>query len=349
MSDFFRPGADEVIVPDGINLSNLGWAPTEPVDQALAKERASMERLHADMPVAFAAREATTLVPEIETKWNEYQLSKGRHAGSCDMTLLEDFAFGKNYAWENQFIGSCVISNTFRGWVKRAIFQVILAGQSGEYLGQDEFGPNSIAFYAPWSYGMARKRANMRGGDGLYCEPMGASLLKDGVLPCHSPKLIALLNSLGAGAKTDYPEPKSNSVYRAFGDWKYIDDLASDACCRLLDTDSVETMDQHIAFSEAYKPMFQCSGIAIRKVGTHADGFAIHAKDPGNSWSHNMGWQGYFIASDGKRYHRHSNESWGDEIIYNIPDEELEKWYRNRLVSTMTIGEIDLKKSTPAV
>lgn len=349
MSNFFKAGADEVIVPAHINISNLGWAPTEPVDQALARERVAMDRLQADMPVAFADREATPLVPEIAKKWDEFQLSKGRHAGSCDMTLLEDFAFGRNFAWLPQGIGSCVISNTFRGWVKRLIFQVILAGQSAEYFGVNEFGPQSIAPYAPWSYGMARKRANMRGGDGLCCEPMGASLLKDGVLPCSSPKLMSLLKSLGMDSDKDFPEPQNNALYRAFGDWKYLDDLAVDACCRLLDTDSVTTLDQHIGYAEAYKPMFQCSGIAIKKIGAHKDGFTIHAQDKGNSWAHNMGWQGHFYASDGRRFSRLSNESWGDEIIYNIPDEELEGWYRRGLVSTMTIGEIDARKSSPTV
>lgn len=347
MSDFFKPGADEVIVPTDINLSNLGWAPTDPIDQALAKERRGMERLAADMPVAFAARDATPLVPEIEAKWNEFQVSKGRQAGSFDMTLLEDFAFGKNLAWLPQKIGSCVASNTFRGWVKRAVFQIILAGQSGEYLGRDEYGAQSIAFYVAWTYGMARKRANMRGGDGLYCEPMGESLLKDGVLPCHSPKLLALLKTLGADGEKDFPEPQSNAIYRAFGDWKYIDDLASDACCRLLDTDHVTTADQYLDFAKAYKPAFQCSGIAVKKVGTHKDGFAIHAQDQGNSWAHNMGVHGFFVASDGAIFIRISNESWGDEIVYNIPIEEYDRWMKKQLTSTMTIGEIDLNKSTP--
>ena len=349
MSEFYKPGADEVVVPPHINLGNLGWAPTEPVDQALAREKAGMERLAADMPVAFAACEATPLVPEIAKKWEEFQLSKGRHAGSCDMTLLEDFAFGRNFAWLPQGIGSCVISNTFRQWAKRVIFQVTLAGQSGEYLGREEFGPQSIAPYAPWSYGMARKRANMRGGDGLYCEPMGASLLKDGVLPCHSPKLLALLKSLGADSDKDFPEPQSNALYRAFGDWKYLDELSVDACCRLLDTDEVTSADQYLDFARAYKPAFQCSGIAIKKVGTHMDGFAIHAQDQGNSWAHNMGLAGFFVASDDEIFIRLSNESWGDEIVYNIPIDELSRWYSRKLTSTMTIGEIGLQKSTPAV
>src|SRR5690606_10052384 len=144
-----------------------------------------------------------------------------------------------NYAWEDQFIGSCVISNTFRGYVKRQLIQTALFGQPVEWLGREEFGPNSIAPYAPWSYGMMRKRGNLRGGDGGFCAPMGASLLLDGVIPCSSPLLQALLKELNANTDKDYPEPRSNSIYRQFGDWKYNERLLPDACGRLLDTDNV--------------------------------------------------------------------------------------------------------------
>ena len=265
------------------------------------------------------------------------------------MTLIEDFCFGRNYAFEKQFIGSCVISNTFRGQTKRQLVQTALFGQPVEWLGKDEFGPNSIAPYAPWSYGMMRRRGNLKGGDGGFCEPMGASLLLDGILPCSSKLLKNVLKNLGADNEKDFPEPKSNSVYRAFGDWKYIDELKPDACCRLLDTDDVLSLDQHVELAKQYKPLFQCSLIAIKKVGSHADGFTIHARDPNNQWAHNMGWHGFFIASDGKRFHRLSNESWGDEMIYNIPDEELNEWYTKKRVATMSIGQIDLPLSSLVV
>src|SRR5690606_3944909 len=235
--------------------------------------------------------------------------------------------------------------NTFRGWVKRAIAQVILAGDPVECLGRDEYGAKSIAPYAPWSYGMMRRRGGLRTGDGGFCEAMGASLLKDGVLPCDSERLRAVLTRIGAADVMDYPEPRSNAVYRRFGAWEFLDECAPDARCPLIDTDAVRSLDQHIEHAKNYRPMFQCSMIAVRKVGTHRDGFAIHARDPRNSWAHNMGWQGFFIASDGVRYHRLSNESWGDEIIYNITDEELDDWYRRRNVSTMTIGQIALDPS----
>ncbi|MCA9131195.1 MAG: hypothetical protein KDB22_29125, partial [Planctomycetales bacterium] len=247
-----------------------------------------------------------------------------------------------SYVADGLGVHNCVISNTFRGWVKRCIYQIALCGQGVEYLGRDEFGPESIAPYAPWSYGMMRRRGGLRGGDGGFCEPMGASLLKDGILPCSSPLLAALLNRIGSNQDVDFPEPRNNAVYRDFGNWNYLDELAPDACCPLVDTDNVRNLDQHVKHAQAYKPMFQCSGIAVAKAGTHRDGFTIHKRDTRNSWAHNMGWHGFFIASDGQRFHRLSNESWGDEVIYNIPDDELADWYRRRNVSVMTIGEIQL-------
>lgn len=344
MTDFFKPGADDVIVPEG---KQFGWTDGRMnLEEAARREAKALGSLQDELPEVFAAKEPIFLVPAIAEKWDEYQKSKGRGAGSNDLTLIEDFSFGRNYAWEDQFVGSCVISNTFRGWVKRCIAQIALEGESVEYLGLDEFGPGSIAPYAPWSYGQMRRRGGLRRGDGGFCGPMGESLMKDGVLPCSSEKLNTLLARLGHNNERDYPEPVSKSLYREFGDWSYLDELAPDACCPLEDSDWVKNLDDHIRFEDERKPMFQCSGIAIRKVGTHSDGFAIHARDPRNSWAHNMGWQGFFIASDGRRFHRLSNESWGDEVIYNIPSEELEDWYMRRNVSTMTIGRIHLKPST---
>lgn len=330
----YKPGADEVL-----QVGPMGWVGSP--DQ----ERKALDTLQSAVPIVFSSTYPSDIMPEIETKWNLFQKSKGRHDGSCDLTLLDDFVFGRNYAWEDQFIGSCVISNTFRGHVKRQLIQTALFGQPVEWLGKEEFGPKSIAPYAPWSYGMMRKRGNLRGGDGGFCEAMGQSLLLDGVLPCNSPLLLTLLKQLGADTEKDFPEPRSNRIYRAFGDWKYNDILLPDACCRLLDSDVVTSVDQQVELGKVCKPLFQCSMIAIKKVGTHKDGFAIHARDTQNQWAHNMGWQGFFIASDGRRFHRLSNESWGDEIIYNIPDEELDDWYKRRLPSTMSIGQIDLKLS----
>jgi len=352
MPEFYKPGADKETIPSWITPEQMGWStPGESPESALSKERDTSAALQQDMPVAFSLREPRTMVPAIVEKWEAFQLSKGRHPGSCDLTLIEDFAFGRNYAWENQWIGSCVASNTFRGWVKRCIAQIILFGDPQEYLGLDEFGRLSIAPFAPWSYGMGRRRGNMKGGDGSYCSVQGASLLKDGILPCSSPLLVALMKQLGVDTEKNYPEfdKQHNNLYRAFGDWKYLDQLAPDACCRLLDIDDVKTLEDHIEFSKAYKPMFQCSSIAIKKIGNHSDGFAIHAQDHGNSWAHNMGQHGFFIASDGKRYHRLSNESWDDELIYNIPDDELNEWYSRSRVQTMTIGQIDLPVSVPVI
>ena len=96
-----------------------------------------------------------------------------------------------------------------------------------------------------------------------------------------------------------------------------------------------------------FKPMSVCSGIAITKIGTHKDGFTIHAQNTRDSWGHNMSFQGYFTASDGKVFIRLSNESWGANVIYNVPVEEVDRWYNRKLIEVQAVGEIDLPDSVP--
>ena len=106
MSDFARPGADECFVPSHIDTIHSGWTDGN-TDEVVAYsiEQRGLEMLQADMPVAFSAKSEPRHLPEIEAQWDNFQQSKGRGPGSNDLTLIEDFAFGKNYAWEDQFIG----------------------------------------------------------------------------------------------------------------------------------------------------------------------------------------------------------------------------------------------------
>jgi hypothetical protein len=340
--------ADDVIIPDG---KPTGWTDgSQNVETSLDMERAALETLADDMPVAFRSRAAREIMPAIAEKWAKFQSDKGRGPGSCDWTLLDEFAAKTTLTWLPQIIGSCVISNTFRAWVIRLMYQIAINGRPEEYLGLQEFGPRNFSFFCPWSYGMARRRANMRGGDGLYCEPMLASLMKDGVLPCSTPQLVTLLDRLGFRDARDMPEPQGNDgarLYRDFGNWKYLDELKPYADYRVLEGGLINSVDELLAGLKEGKPAFVCSGIAMRKVGTHRDGFAIHARNPRDSWAHNMAFHGYFVASDEKIYIRHSNESWGKDVIYNVPVEEVSEWFRRRWVTSASIGEIDGPDSAP--
>lgn len=332
-------GADEVVVPS--NLSDMtGWNPEGlPTEVAIDQERLQFDYLQSDLPMVFRTREQPKVPQPIWDAWVQFQKDKGRYEGSADWTLLDEFCFKKKFIWLPQKIGSCVWSNTFRAWVIRATWQVSFF--SGEHLGQDEFGATSIAPYGGFSYGMMRKRGGLRGGDGGFCAPMAESLIKDGILPCQTPQLLDLLRKLGADGQKDFPEPQNNAIYRQFGDWKYIDDLGQYAKHPLLECPQVESADQLWDLMGQCKPAFVCSGIAIKKIGTHKDGFAIHARNPSDSWAHNMCFHGRFVASDGARFFRESNESWGEDTIYNVPFEEIKEWFDRKRVSSNAIGQIE--------
>lgn len=348
--DFSRR-ADEVIVPNRPPEELFGWTQRDVTEnEAVYRERVGQEALQKDVPLMMRFGAAQSPLPEVQKKWDDFQKSKGRGPNSCDWSLLDEFLLnGQQLSWLPQLIGSCVVSNTFRGWVQRLSYQIAFLGMPQEHLGRNEFGPKNYSFYAPWTYGAARKRGNMRGGDGLYCEVMVASLLKDGVLPCTSPALQTLLTQLGSNSDRDFPETQKTSLYRAFGDWKYIEDLRPHADFALEDCPYVTTADQLIERLKSCNPVFCCSMLAIRKVGTHPDGFAIHGRDPGNSWPHNMEFVGYFYASDGELFFVFSNESWGSKVIYNVPYKEAVDWYNRRNLTTASIGNIKGPASAPPV
>lgn len=333
--------ADEVYVPGDIrNLT--GWGEEGEDEQTkLDRESRMGDALRTDMPCATRSHTARKPNESMFAKFNEFQESKGRYPGSMDWSLLDEFMLGKPLVWLPQIIGSCVMSNTFRAYVLRQMYEIILLGDPEEYLGRSEFTPDSFSFYAPWSYGMARRRANMRGGDGLYCAPMAESLLKDGVLPCSTPSLVSLLERLNVAGDRDYPEPQGSGgarVYRQFGNWQYLDELKPYADFPVLESTEVTSASQLWDLLGDGKPTFVCSGEAVHKIGTHSDGFPIHAKNPRASWSHNMAYHGRFLSSDGERWFRHSNESWGPQHIYNRGFDEVDRvfgQYRMR-----SIGEV---------
>lgn len=326
--------------PMGWEIQQSNASAQEKIDQS----RRDLEAFRADNPVAYQQREPLQLLPAIQKKWDEFQVANGRAAGSNDMTLMLRFIFGKDWPFYAQDIGSCVFSNTFRVWIERMCYEICLRGDPEAYIGTTQFGPTSIAPHCV-SYGMARQIANMKGGDGLYCSPMIKTLI-DGVVLCSTPKVAELHAAAGASSDDNYPEPRSASLYRRIGDWAWNAALKPYLCCSLKESVDVNTVDDHRKQEEQSKPIMQCSGIAIKKIGVHKDGFDIHGVDPRNSWAHNMGWSGFRLASDGDRFSRLTNKSWtpkgGDpeKYCYNIPEAEMQKIYRIG-VDSATIGEID--------
>lgn len=133
----------------------------------------------------------------------------------------------------------------------------------------------------------------------------------------------------------------------AFGSWSYLDDFTPYADYRVLELPRVRSADQLWELLQECKTAFVCSMEAIKRVGPHPDGFPIHARDPRNSWAHNMAFHGAFVASDGERFFRQSNESWGAQQIYNRRVDEVAAAFRSGRLMCAAIGEIDAPKSSP--
>jgi hypothetical protein len=335
----FRGG--DVVVPPPNYTNLMGWTDGRgTLRDAVDRERRGFGRLEADYPVAFQTPRPRAVPAVLRAKWDEFQMSKGRYPGSMDLSLLDEWVAGKPLLWLPQIIGSCVMSNTLRAWVSRLMYQITLLGEPQEYLGRNEFGQINYSFYGPWTYGRARQRANMRGGDGLYCEPMAETLLKDGVIPCNTPALLAITKTLGVDGDRDYPEPQSAKVYRAFGDWKHIDELKPYADYPCTGTPLITSAEGLWQSLQDGAPAFVCSGEAIHKVGTHPDGFPIHARNPRDSWAHNMHFAGAYLASDGERFFRECNQSWGAEHVYNRRYDEVDKAIRTGQLTIAAIAGI---------
>lgn len=340
-------GADDVIAPP--NLDDMtGWLVPEATteEEFIQGEKTKIGSLQDDFPVAFQTRAAKEIAQPLYDEWVSFQKSKGRFEGSCDWTLLDEFVLKKALLWLPQIIGSCVCSNTFRGWVIRLMYQNVFF--AGEYLGNNEFGADNYSFWCPFSYGMSRKRGNLRSGDGSFCGVMAETLMKDGVVKCNNSRVQEISADYRCTAENDFPEPQGSAgmkLYRDVGNWKYLDELLPYAENRLIESPSVKSVDQLIDLLEAGKPCFVCSMEAIKKVGEHPDGFAIHARDPGNQWAHNMCFHGTLVASDGRKFIRESNESWGSQHLYNRDPEEVEKSFRAGRLTVQAIGEIDGPKS----
>lgn len=350
----------------GHAVGPMGWGvENETPDEKHTVESTFLERAIADSPMTFEMRQAQELKPKVKAAFDKLQKDCGRLGdNSCDMTLLDQLVLGKRLNWFPQDIGSCVWSNTFRQIVLRMFFEIALRGDAEEYFGLDEHGFKSIAPHCV-QYGFARQIANMRSGDGLYCSPMAKSL-SQGMVMCSTPKLIELAKLANANDATDFPEPRSAALYRRIGNWAWNDALRPYLANPVTELVPVDSFDKHFALSQAFKPIFQCSMIAIRKVGKHKDGFTIHERDTGNSWAHNMGWAGHFYASDGTLWFRLSNKSWLNDpnpesapgklptwtdqeetFVYNIAADHLRGWYQRKLVDSMAIGEIAMPEILP--
>lgn len=325
----------------------MGWEiPTvnATVQEKIDHGKRETNKFAMENPVVYQQREAQEMLPAMKKKWDDFQVSKGRAPGSNDLSLIVEFVFGTPMPFYPQDGGTCVWSNTFRVWIERMCFEICLRGDPEAYIGSTQYGLTSIAPHCV-TYGMAREIAKMKGGWGLYKAPM-IKALSEGVVLCSTPKVLELHKAAGSIKDDDYPEPRNLNLYHKIGDWAWNAALRPYLCCALKESVDVNNVDEHKMQEDQSKPMIQCSGIAIKKIGTHKDGFDIHGVDPRDSWGHCMGWSGFRLSSDGNRFRRLSNRSWTpkggnpENYVYNIPPEEMAKIYKIG-VDTASIGEID--------
>lgn len=345
-----------VITDDPNYVGPMGFETHETnatIKEKIYTSKKMQDEFASDNPIVYRQRDAKVVPPALLKRWQDFQMSKGRYPGSHDLTLIVEFLFGSPWIFLPQDIGSCVWSNTFRPWIERMCWEIAMLGDPEAYIGKDQFGIQTIAPHCV-TYGIAREIANMRGGDGLYKAPM-IKALQSGVVLCSTPKVKELHSSVNAMGDTNFPEPRSSSLYRKIGDWAWNAALKPFLTCALRESVDITTVDQHYANSDQCKPIIQCSGLAFKKIGVHKDGFDIHGIDDKNSWAHNMDYPGHRITSDGDRFTRLTTRSWtqpGDNPerhCFNIPDSEMQKIYK-RDVDCATLGEIEgLPVSLPSL
>lgn len=330
-------------VPE-LDWSKLGWGLENHTENTRKYIEATLfEKAVAKSPASFTQREAKALQPTFAAKWEKFQKDRGYEEGSADLSIIDEYYYGRRFHWRPQATGSCTVSNTFRMATRRILWEILAKGQLEETLGNTEYGPDTVSFYAPLSYGIARQLGGLRSGDGGFCDTTIESLMM-GVLDCNNGKLNEILHSLGADSENDYPEPSSTAVYRKFQNWTYNDTLKPFLETPLVESVKCTNTDKLVENLRQYKPAIMCSMLAVKKGGTH-QGMTYFIADRNNQWAHNMCWAG-IIVWHGRTFLLLSNESWQDNLIYPIPIEEVQDVIFPRYrPEVQTLGEFDLKDS----
>jgi hypothetical protein len=330
--------------PPTLDWSHLGWGEeTEREDSKRYRDATLLEMAMNRRPALFQPQPVREFEPGPMNAFLELHKQKGYEDGSCDLSLIDEFYWGRRFHWLPQDTGSCTISNTFRCWVRRALFETLMRGQLENNLGKQEYGRDTVSFYAPLSYGIARQKGNLRRGDGGFCSTTIDSLM-EGVLDCNNGRLSEILNNLRADSERDYPEPRSTAVYRNFQNWTYNEELKPFLTSPLVESikvTSAATLDDQL---KQFKPAIMCSMLAVKRGGDH-QGLSYFVADTRNQWAHNMCWCGR-VVWHGRTFFLLSNESWRDDLIYPIPAEHVDEVIFPRYrPEVMTLGEIDLDDS----
>ena len=86
-------------------IGPMGWGEeTKTIAEKKIFESRFLERAIAESPVQYAMREAKPMREKVKAQFDKLQDACGRSANSCDMSLLDFFAFRKQFNFYPQDI-----------------------------------------------------------------------------------------------------------------------------------------------------------------------------------------------------------------------------------------------------
>jgi hypothetical protein len=263
------------------------------------------------------------------------------------LPFLFDEATKMKPAWLRQLIGSCVASGDMRTTAYRMVAEVFVFHDVEELPGTKFSGPESLAFFAPFSYRAGRKLAGINGNsDGSLCLPHIRGKMQFGHLPCNTPGLTV----------DAFPEPQREATYKQWGaNDTLLNQFASQAApFKLLESEPVKSVeDIHTLICDHLKPANICSMWGFRttgkSLGQDANGATIKQWTRSGQWAHNMSVVGH-VKKSGTEYVIIEN-SWGNyhdgSTCFAVEAGEMDRWLKQ--AECQSVGEIDLNDSGPAV
>jgi hypothetical protein len=263
------------------------------------------------------------------------------------LPFLFDEATKMKPAWVSQKIGSCVASTHMRTTAYRMVAEVFVFNDTEELPGTKFSGPESLAFFAPFSYRAGRKLAGINGNsDGSLCLPNIRGAMQFGHLPCNA-----------AGLTVDaFPEPQREATYRQWGanDTLLNQFAAQAAPFKLLESEPVKSVsDIHTLICDHLKPANICSMWGFKttgkSLGGDANGATIKQWSRSGQWAHSMSVVGH-VKKSGTEYVIIEN-SWGNyhdgSTCFAVEAGEMDRWLKQ--AECQSVGEIDLTDSGPAI
>lgn len=326
----------------------MGWGiPSEPETAWVAAEHRTLDELANVVPERLMRSAAKPFNEELLKKVHEIQQANGIEGGFCFLYLAEA-VFGNQFEWLAQLIGSCVASGDMRTTAYRMLAEVFMFNDPESLPGIDIEGPDSLAFFAPFSYRAGRKEAGINGmSDGSLCVPHIRGKMKFGHLMCSTP-----------GLNSDaFPEPQNQNTYKKWGaDDQLLQQFAAHGKkIVLLESETIkELTDAEQIIVDGMKPANICSMWSFEPDYQHptwkdAQGNPVWIWKRGSQpWAHNMSVIGY-VKVNGSKFVIIEN-SWGKfhkgRRWFAIPENLFAAWLKQ--AECQSVGELDLTDNAPA-